>query len=213
MSSFSNKDGVAITLALIDAIEENRQKLSDIDGLIGDGDHGINMHKGFQLCKAQLDPEVMGLSESLKVLGTVLVDKIGGAMGPLYGSFFRAMARASRKSEDIDAEVFVAMLAAAEQKIRDLGECELGDKTLLDVLAPAREAFVKATADGGDFSSALTEMALAAAEAQAATVDMVAKKGRASRLAERSRGVPDAGATSCCVILTTIADTAKKLLA
>ncbi len=212
MGSFSNTEGIAITLALIDAIEENYQRLSDIDGLIGDGDHGINMRKGFQLCKEQLDPENMSLSDSLKILGIVLVERIGGAMGPLYGSFFRAMGRTIKDCEQVDAEMFAGMLRAAEQKIRDLGECELGDKTLLDVLAPAREAFEKASADGADFSGALTAMVQAADAGQKATVDMVAKKGRASRLAERSRGVPDAGATSCCIILTTMANIAKTLL-
>ena len=213
MNSFSNKEGIAITLAMIDAIEKNRQKLSDIDGLIGDGDHGINMHKGFGLCREQLDPETMNFSESLKILGTVLVEKIGGAMGPLYGSFFRAMARTIKNNEMIDAESFGAMLQAAEEKIRDIGQCATGDKTLFDVLAPAAEAFAKTTADGGDFSSALTAMTQAAAEGQAATVDMIARKGRAARLAERSRGVPDAGATSCCVMLTTMAKTVESLLA
>jgi dihydroxyacetone kinase-like protein len=122
------------------------------------------------------------------------------------------MARASKNAEAIDAEVFATMLGSAEEKIRDLGQCELGDKTLLDVLGPATEAFNKAAADGGDFPAALTAMAAAATEGQQATVDMIARKGRASRLAERSRGVPDAGATSCSVILNTMADKAKTLL-
>ena len=212
MLSFSNTDGVAVTLALIDAIEESKQRLSDIDGLIGDGDHGINMNKGFQLCKQQLDPAATNMSASLKLLGTVLIERIGGAMGPLYGSFFRAMARASKNAEQIDASVFAAMLRAAEDKVRSLGHCEIGDKTMLDTLAPAAEAFAAAAAEGADFDAALDAMATAAAAGRDATVDMVAKKGRASRLGERSRGVPDAGATSCCVILTTMADSAKKLL-
>ncbi len=212
MSSFSNKDGVVIMVALIDAIEANRQKLSDIDGLIGDGDHGINMNKGFQLCKAQLDLETMNFSESLKLLGTALIERIGGAMGPLYGSFFRAMARACKKTDRIDAATFGEMLAGAEAKIRDFGECEVGDKTILDVLAPAGAAFRSAAENGGNFLAALAAMTEAAEAGRESTVDMVAKKGRASRLGERSRGVPDAGATSCCVILTTMAIEAKMLL-
>lgn len=213
MDSFANKEGVAITLALIDAIEQNRQALSDIDGLIGDGDHGINMNKGFQMCKEQLGPSTMNFSESLKLLGFTLMDKIGGAMGPLYGSMFRAMAHSCRNAEQIDARVFAGMLSGSEAKVRDLGGCELGDKTMLDVLAPAADAFAKATSDGADFATALDAMSDAAAAGRDATVDMVAKKGRASRLGERSKGVPDAGATSCCVILITMADQAKALMA
>ncbi len=212
MLSFSDKDGIAITLAMIDAIEANRQKLSDIDGLIGDGDHGINMHKGFQICKEQIDPSATGFSESLTMLGGVLMEKIGGAMGPLYGSIFRAMGRCSKNAERIDAETFAAMLRSAESEVRAMGHCEKGDKTLFDVLAPACEAFGKAAEDGADFEAALKAMVAAATAGRDATVDMVARKGRASRLGERSKGVPDAGATSCCVILTTMADRITPLL-
>ncbi len=212
MLSFSNQEGVAVTLALIDAVAENKQNLSDLDGLIGDGDHGVNMNKGFQLCREQLDPATMNLSDSFRLLGTVLMDQIGGAMGPLYGSIFRALARTSKDHERIDAVVFAGMLEAAEGKVRELGQCEPGDKTLLDVLAPATEAFKRALAGGKDFRSALEAMEKAAGAGREATVDMVAKKGRSSRLGERSRGVPDAGATSCCLILITMAGTIKQLL-
>lgn len=212
MQSFANKDGVAITVACIDAIEANRKELSDIDGLIGDGDHGINMNKGFQVCKEQLDPAALNMSESLRLLGTVLIDRIGGAMGPLYGSLFRAMARVSKNEDRIDARTFAAMLEAAETKVRDMGQCEPGEKTLLDALHPAADAFKKALADGKGFDAALDAMKNAATAGRDATVDMVARKGRASRLGERSKGVPDPGATSCCLILATMADTISSLL-
>lgn len=212
MLSFSDKDGIAITLAMIDAIAANRQKLSDIDGLIGDGDHGINMHKGFRMCGEQIDVSATGFSESLRLLGGVLMEKIGGAMGPLYGSLFSAMGRACKDTDRIDAGTFAAMLRSAESKVRAIGQCERGDKTILDALAPASDAFAKAVDEGADFEAALGAMAAAAAAGRDATIDMVARKGRSSRLGERSKGVPDAGATSCCVILTTMADAIGPLL-
>jgi len=211
MTSFANSDGVVIVRAMVDAIAANKQTLSDIDGLIGDGDHGINMDKGFRLTGEQLD-SCEDLSAALKLLGSTLMEKIGGAMGPLYGSLFRAMARASVKAERIDARMFEAMLRSADERVRDIGECEPGDKTLLDVLAPAQKAFAEAVQQGKDFAEAMDAMSAAAENGREATVDMVARKGRSSRLGERSRGVPDAGATSCCILLTTMAEQAKKLL-
>lgn len=212
MKSFANADGAVLVAALIDAIEANKGRLSEIDGLIGDGDHGINMSKGFQICKRRLDPGAMNMSESLNLLGTVLADEIGGAMGPLYGTILRSMARASRREERIGADVFARMLESAETSVKDLGQCESGDKTLFDVLGPAASAFRKAVQAGSDFVSALDAMKAAAEAGRDATTDMVARKGRASRLGERSRGVPDAGATSCCLLFVTLADTAKTLM-
>lgn len=212
MQSFANKAGTAIVPAMIAAIAEQRQHLSDIDGLIGDGDHGINMDKGFQMCQPRLDPAGQDMSASFRLLGEVLMDQIGGSMGPLYGVIFRSMARASKDAERIDAATFLKMLQLAEAKVREIGQCEEGDKTLLDVLAPARLAFEQQLGRGGDFSAALDAMASAAAAGREATVGMVARKGRSSRLGERSRGVPDAGATSCCLLLSTMAREIQALL-
>jgi phosphoenolpyruvate---glycerone phosphotransferase subunit DhaL len=212
MTSFRNSDGAAIVTALIDAIHDHRQHLSDIDGLIGDGDHGINMDKGFQMCRRQLADRSENMSGSLALLGQVLMDTIGGSLGPLYGSVFRSMARVSRSAESIDAKLFAAMLAAAEQKIRDIGQCVPGEKTILDVLAPASAAFAEVVAAGGDFAAALDAMTAAAHAGREATTDMVAMKGRSARLGERSRGVPDDGATCCALILVTRAQTIKPLL-
>ena len=104
MSSISTQDGSPVLSELIAAIQANKQYLSDIDGLIGDGDHGINMNKGFTLCEEQLKQDPGDLSHGLKTLGTVLMTQIGGSMGPLYGTFFRAMAKACKGQETLDAE-------------------------------------------------------------------------------------------------------------
>ncbi len=202
--AFRNEGGVAIVRAMIDVIAANRQHLSDIDGLIGDGDHGVNMNKGFQQCATQLGPDTASLSASLRVLGLALLE-IGGSMGPLYSSLFRAMGSVADKHDWIDAAVFESMLAAAGEKIRAVGECQPGDKTLLDVLAPARTAFAATREAGGTFPQALEALKAAAAAGRDATTSMIARRGRASRLGERSRGVPDPGATSCCLLLTTLA--------
>lgn len=211
MESISSKEAVAAVTAMIETIRENRQHLSDIDGLIGDGDHGINMHKGFQRCKAALDTERMDLSEGLRCLSSTLMD-LGGSMGPLYGMLFSAMARQCREQERIDAKTVSSMLAAAEVKVAAIGQCLRGEKTLLDVLAPAREAFDNARSEDAPFTACLESMKSGADRGREATVDMIAQKGRASRLGERSRGVPDPGATSCCLLLTALAQTLQRLL-
>ena len=211
-SSFKNEDGAKIVYDMIQAIQDNKQYLSDIDGLIGDGDHGINMNKGFTMCKEALDQEPGNMSASLKTLSNVLMEDIGGSMGPLYGCIFRAMFRASKGKEDIDKDVFKEMITKAEEGIRNIGGAEVGDKTLLDTVAPAAAAYCAAVAGGDDFATALTKMKAAAEVGRDSTKDLVAKKGRASRLGERSRGVLDAGATSCCLLLCTIADSIISLL-
>jgi dihydroxyacetone kinase-like protein len=212
MDGFPTSEGVRLVHALAQVIRENAQQLSDIDGLIGDGDHGINMRKGFMLADEQAR-DGLDVATSLQALGTVLIEQIGGAMGPLYGSFFRAMARAARGREAIDAAAFSAMLNGALDKVRELGGAEVGDKTLLDTLAPAVAAFDGAAAEGGDLAHALDAMKSAAERGRDSTRDLIARKGRASRLGERSRGVVDAGAASCCLILCTMADTMRGSLA
>ena len=170
------------------------------------------MSKGFEKTAERLNGDCDSLSSSFKILSTVLMDEIGGAMGPLYGSFFRAMFRASKKCDKINEKVFSEMLNAALDRVRELGQAEVGDKTLIDALAPAIEAFDKAIAEERGFSAALDAMKSAAEKGRNSTKELVAKKGRASRLGERSKGVMDAGATSCCLILSSMADSMQKLI-
>lgn len=210
--SFLNADGKVIVEKLILAIQENKVYLSDIDGLIGDGDHGINMNKGFTMCAEQIKDQNLGFSESLKALGRVLMMEIGGSMGPLYGTLFNKMARRSKGQEIIDAPLFADMLSDAVQGISEIGGAKVGDKTLMDVLIPADEAFHATLAEGKDFKNCLESMKLASDAGWRSTKDLVAKIGRASRLGDRSRGVLDAGATSCNLILRTMADAIQSLL-
>ena len=204
--------GLVVT-GLIEVINANRAYLSEIDGAIGDGDHGINMSKGFTAAGARLAGAPAGLGRALGVLGETLVNDVGGSMGPLYGTFFGAMSEALGEREFLDAATFSAMLGAGEAAIQEIGSAKVGDKTLLDALVPARAAFDEAAAAGQPFAECLRRMAKAAEQGRESTRGMVAKVGRASRLGERSRGVLDAGATSCALLLGSMAQTIAKALA
>jgi len=212
MDRFTLEAGSLIVDRLILAIQENKQYLSDIDGAIGDGDHGINMNKGFTLCREALDKQPGDLAYSLKTLGKILMMKIGGSMGPLYGKFFLSMGKALEGAEGVGRDEFGQALRASLDSIHAISPAQVGDKTLMDVLIPADEAYAKAEADGASFCEALSAMDAAALKGRDSTVDMVAKLGRSSRLGERSRGVMDAGSASCYLILHTMADTIKELL-
>ncbi|HBG25571.1 MAG: dihydroxyacetone kinase subunit L [Planctomycetes bacterium GWF2_41_51] len=212
MQAFLNTNGSVIVEDLITVIQENRQYLSDIDGAIGDGDHGINMNKGFTLCAESLKETPGDLTHCLNTLSKILMTKIGGSMGPLYGFFFQSMAKKTGDNEKVNGQIFGEMLNAAVGSIQTISDARVGDKTLLDVLVPAAHTFNAYFAQGSDFLTALHEMKSAAIKGRDSTKEMIAKKGRASRLGERSRGVLDAGATSCCLILCTMADSIKKII-
>ena len=210
--SFKNSEAASAVTGLITTIQTNKDFLSEVDGKIGDGDHGINMNKGFTMTGEKLAGKEYNMSEGLSVLSSTLMEDIGGSMGPLYGVFFDEMAMASEDSEDIDENVFKDMICNAVDGVMDIGGAKPGDKCLLDAMVPARDAFCKALEDGKDFVAALDDLKAAAKEGWQATEGMIAKIGRASRLGERSRGVLDAGATSCYLMLTSIADSMQALL-
>ena len=213
MNSFKNADGKKIVLAMVKAIQDNKAYLGDIDGLIGDGDHGMNMNKGFTICGNKLAEEDVSFTEALDELGTILLTEIGGSMGPIYGTIFMGMAEAAEDAEEIDAPLFAEMLDHALTELWDIVQAQVGDKTLVDTLSPARDAVKDAVAAGDDFKTALTKMKAAAEAGKESTIDLVAKFGRSSRLGERSRGVLDAGATSCNIILQAMADSMIEMLA
>jgi dihydroxyacetone kinase-like protein len=187
--------------------------LSEIDGAIGDGDHGVNMSKGFTICQKQLQAGPGGFAGGLQTVGRVLLTEIGGAMGPLYGTFFLELAGVAAPYEDIGLEVFQRMLESATEAVMSLGNARVGDKTMVDTLAAAVGACNQATASGADFRAALAAMAEGAEQGKESTRDLVAKVGRASRLGKRSRGVLDAGAASCALLLQSIARSITALLA
>lgn len=193
-----------VVLEMAGAINAHRAWLSEIDGAIGDGDHGINMSKGFTQAAATLGEAPGGLAHALRTLGETLLEGIGGSMGPLYGTFFLDMAAALDGQTRLDAAGCGRMLHAGMAGVMDLGGAKSGDKTMLDALVPAVAAYDAALPEG--FPAALTALAAAAEQGRDATRDMVARIGRAARLGERSRGVLDAGAASCCLLLQTMAE-------
>lgn len=199
---------------LITVINANRQYLSEIDGAIGDGDHGINMSKGFSQCSDALkamstQPD---LAKAFDTLALSLLEGIGGSMGPLYGNFFMAFADTLAGKADLDAPLFGQALDAAIAAIQELGDAKVGDKTLMDTLVPAQAAFNATLADKRSFAACLDAMAAGAEKGRDSTIPLQARIGRAARLGERSIGVLDAGATSCCLILQSMAKSIKVLL-
>lgn len=207
-----NADGRPILLAMVKAIHENKQYLGDIDGLIGDGDHGMNMNKGFMTYGDRLGENETSFTDGLMDLGMVLLNEIGGSMGPIYGTIFMEMSDAAEDAEDITLELFGKMLDAGLEGLYGIVDARPGHKTLVDTLYPSAQCIKEAAAAGKDYAAALDEMKECAEKGKESTKDMVAVYGRASRLGERSRGVLDAGATSCCIILQAMADGMKQVL-
>ncbi|WP_339540787.1 dihydroxyacetone kinase subunit DhaL [Pseudomonas sp. RA_5y_Pfl1_P24] len=209
---FPSNTGSAIVTNLVSIIVANREYLSEVDGAIGDGDHGINMAKGFSRCGKTLEGRELSLAEALDELTLALMEGIGGSMGPLYGSLFIGMADEVRGRDSIDAASFARLLRGGLTSLQDISDAGVGDKCLMDTLIPAVEAFERAEAGGASFADALRQMKNAASQGRDSTRDLVAKIGRASRLGERSLGALDAGAVSCCLILTNLADSVEARL-
>ncbi len=207
------RDAGPIVPEMAAVIQREQAFLGEIDGKIGDGDHGINMAKGFRLAAAKLANEgEFTLQHGFLVLGDTLLGDIGGSMGPLYGTFFTEMAESLGDAERLDGARFQAMLHAGVAAVIDLGGARPGDKSLIDVLSPAEHAFAEAQSAGADLAESLGRMRDAAAAGLESTRDMVARIGRASRLGERSRGTLDAGAASCNMLLATLADGLVRLM-
>ncbi|GAA2817904.1 dihydroxyacetone kinase subunit DhaL [Kribbella solani] len=190
------------------AMHENAGYLTELDSAIGDADHGANMDRGFQAVVAVLDESSFGSAdELLKKAGMTLVSKVGGASGPLYGTFFLRFGTALAGVDPITPEAIGTALHAGVEGVLARGKAELGDKTMYDAWAPALDAYDAAVAGGADLGAALTAAAEAAAKGRDGTVPMVARKGRASYLGERSVGHQDPGATSSTLIVESAART------
>lgn len=204
MEYVNNHNNAIIVLDIIEQIHQNAAFLSGIDGATGDGDHGINMNKGFMLAKDRIESS-MDFSEALKVLGRTLVMDIGGSMGPIYGTMFSRIAKTLKKEEKITSENLLEALQNALTGLMDLAGAKPGDKTLIDTIDPAIIAYKEAMKKSQSFSQCLQALSDGAEAGKENTKNLVAKIGRAARLGERSKGFLDAGATSCCIILKTMA--------
>ena len=189
-------------------LSENREYLIDLDAAIGDADHGANMDRGFKAVMTKMpDMSDKDIGTVFKTVGMTLLSTVGGAGGPLYGTFFIQAGMKSAGKMELTLEDWTAAMDAALAGIVMRGKAELGDKTMVDALTPALDALKQALQDNISMNQALTNAAEAAREGMVNTTPLVARKGRASYLGERSAGHQDPGATSSYLILKTAAET------
>jgi dihydroxyacetone kinase-like protein len=208
VSTASYEDVLGWVKTFASTVAENREYLTKLDSAIGDGDHGINMHRGMQAALAKIEGHPDGdVGALLKTVGMTLVSTVGGAGGPLYGTFFLQMGTTTAGKSELSVTDWQAALEAGLAGVQMRGKAEPGDKTMVDALIPANDALSAAIADGASFGEALRRSADAAEDGMRATVPLVARKGRASYLGERSAGHQDPGATSTYLLIKTAADT------
>jgi dihydroxyacetone kinase-like protein len=188
-------------------VAEQKQYLTGLDAAIGDGDHGINMDRGFQAVLVKLAPvRDKDIGTLLKTTGMALVGSVGGAGGPLYGTFFLRAGAALADKTEVSGEELVAALEAGLKGVVERGKANRNDKTMVDTLAPAIERAKQSLAEGVSVVSALAAAAGAAEEGMKATIPLKALKGRASYLGDRSIGHQDPGATSSYLMLRTLSE-------
>jgi phosphoenolpyruvate---glycerone phosphotransferase subunit DhaL len=194
------------------AMEEHRRALTKLDSEIGDGDHGTNMHLGFQAARERLDgAEPSSPADALKAVSMALIGKVGGAAGPLYGTAFLRASTALQDRNEVSAQDTAEALKAALEGIKQRGKAEVGDKTMVDALAPAVEAAKEAAGGaGGDVAGVFRAAADAAKEGAEATIPLSARRGRASYLGARAAGHEDPGARSTYLLLDAAARTLER---
>lgn len=202
MDNITNAQVIHIIKNICDVMEEMKDYLSELDGAIGDGDHGVNMAKCFREVRKNLpQTEEKDIGIILKNVGMVVLNSVGGAMGALYGTFFLRLSQETGGKNELKLNDLVRMFMAAEKGILEIGKANVGDKTLIDTLSPAVRALEKAEHEGKSLTDALSDFENAAKKGMESTEGLLAKLGRASRLGERTIGHRDAGATSCYYIL------------
>lgn len=200
-------DAIRLVSTYAERISARKAELTDLDSAIGDADHGINMDRGFQAVLGKLDGAPPGdIGALFKLVGMTLVSTVGGASGPLYGTLFLQLGVATAGKSELTPQDWQAALEAAVAGVIARGKAELQDKTMVDALVPARDAYASRLEAGGDFGDALRDCAEAAERGMLSTIPLVARKGRASYLGERSAGHQDPGATSSQMLLQTAAD-------
>jgi len=186
---------------------DNKEFLTQLDAAIGDAEHGINMDRGFKKVISQLPAiEDKDIGSILKGAGMAFISSAGGASGPLYGTLFMRAGMVASGKYELSTTDLAAVLRAGLSGIIERGKAQVGDKTIVDALAPAVEAFDRAVKDGADMTEALRQAVAAGEKGVKSTIPMVAKRGRASYLGERGIGHQDPGATSLYLILKALYD-------
>ena len=204
---FTNQNVLQWLQLYAQEIHENNQYLTQLDSAIGDADHGANMDRGFKAVSAKLaSMENMDIGTILKTVGSTLVSTVGGASGPLYGTAFLRAGTATSGKHELEAADIISMLEAATEGVRARGKAQVGEKTMLDALYPALDAGKQAVAENAPLPQVTQRMAAGAEEGMKKTIPMLATKGRASYLGERSIGHQDPGATSSWLLLKSLAE-------
>ena len=208
--SITRDDTLNWVKAIAAVISENRTYLTELDAAIGDADHGANMDRGFKAVMNKL-PEISDkdIGTIFKTVGMTLISTVGGAGGPLYGTFFLQVGMKTAGKMELNLTDWMEALEAALNGVIMRGKAELGDKTMVDALTPAVAILKQSIQDSQTFNKALELSADAAKKGMEGTIPLVARKGRASYLGERSAGHQDPGATSSFLILQAAADTWK----
>ncbi len=207
-STISAKQIHRALLNLCNTIEQEKEYLSEIDGAIGDGDHGVNMAKCFRGVRAKLEgAETEDVGAVLGLVGMEVMNSVGGAMGALYGTMFINLSTKSTGKSKVNLDDLTAMFTEALLGILTIGKAKVGDKTLVDTLSPAVAALEQAAKEQQPLDKALIAFEAAAKKGMESTKELVARMGRASRLGERTIGHIDAGATSCYFILRAFSST------
>lgn len=188
-------------------VADNKSHLTELDSAIGDADHGANMSRGMSAASEQIKDLTEGPADALcKKVGMTLVSSVGGASGPLYGTFFMKFGGQAGTVDQLDGQQLAAALRAGLDGVVARGKAAPGDKTMIDAMAPAVDAFDAALGEGASEAEAAQRAADAAAQGRDKTVEMVAHKGRASYLGERSRGHADPGATSTALLFQALGE-------
>jgi dihydroxyacetone kinase-like protein len=206
--SITRNDVIRWIQAYAKVLAEKRDFLTELDSSIGDADHGANMNRGFQAVLTKLPAvEDKDIGVIFKTVGMTLLSTVGGASGPLYGSFFIEAGKALAGKTDFELGDWAVALEAGTNSIISRGKAAPGDKTMVDALTPAVQAIKDAARQGTPLPASLTGVAQAAEQGMKSTIPLIAKKGRASYLGERSAGHQDPGATSAYFLLQTAAET------
>ena len=186
---------------------ENRESLIRLDAALGDADHGINMDRGFKKVESMLDTEPTGdVASLLKQVGMTLISSVGGASGPLYGSFFMRAGMAVAGKETLGTADLAALFNAGLRGVMERGRAQAGDKTMVDALLPAALALDEAAANDLEATEAMSRASQEAFRGAENTIPLTARRGRASYLGERSKGHQDPGATSSFLIIKALHD-------
>ena len=208
MTDITSPDLIRLFRAVASAIESEKGHLSELDGVIGDADHGVTMAMGFHAVNGalgRLDPTITDPAAVLNTAAKAFLNAVGASSGPLYATAFMRAAAAVKGRSDLDRDAVVGMIAAMARGIQERGKAQRGDKTMIDAWLPAAEAAEAARAADKDLATCLADAVAAAAAGAAATKTMVAAKGRAARLGERAIGHVDPGAASAVIVLEAMA--------